>query len=75
MLSTARGLTAGRLSQTRAAPSHDPVWPILLAILTLFIAAAPAYAVHIVLVGDSTVSETDGWGPGFATFLDLDVKL
>jgi predicted neuraminidase/lysophospholipase L1-like esterase len=31
--------------------------------------------VHIVLVGDSTVSETDGWGPGLATFLDQDVKL
>ena len=75
MLSTARGLTAGRLSRTRAAPSPDRVWPILLAILTLFVAAAPAHAVHIVLVGDSTVSETDGWGPGFATFLDQDVKL
>ncbi|MFM7245386.1 MAG: SGNH/GDSL hydrolase family protein, partial [Planctomycetaceae bacterium] len=36
---------------------------------------SPAHAVHIVLVGDSTVSETDGWGPGFATFLDKNVKL
>lgn len=48
---------------------------ILAAAALTMLAAAPSRAVHIVLVGDSTVSETDGWGPGFATFLDKDVRL
>ncbi|GEM_PF-397738 len=38
--------------------------------------ALPAFAgVHIVLVGDSTVTDDAGWGPGFAASLDKDVKL
>ncbi len=59
-----------------AAPSPRHGVSLLLAVtVALVVAARAAEAVHIVLVGDSTVSETDGWGPGFATFLDKDVKL
>lgn len=79
MLSLARGLTAGRLPQARtqrgAAPSRGHVGSLLLLLLASLTATPAAHAVHIVLVGDSTVSETDGWGPGFATFLDKDAKL
>lgn len=79
MLGTARGLTAGRLplarTQRGAAPSRSHVGSLLLMLLASLAAAPAAHAVHIVLVGDSTVSETDGWGPGFAQFLDKDVKL
>ena len=59
-----------------AAPRSSPGQRLfLLGLLALLLASRPAAAVHIVLVGDSTVSETDGWGPGFATFLDKDVTL
>ncbi|MFM7245007.1 MAG: exo-alpha-sialidase [Planctomycetaceae bacterium] len=57
-----------------AAPSRGQLACLLLVIAWLT-ASPPARAVHIVLVCDSTVSETDGWGPGFATFLDKDVTL
>ena len=60
----------------RAAASLVRAGAILVVLGMVFVVASrPAEAVHIVLVGDSTVSETDGWGPGFATVLDKDVKL
>jgi len=75
MLSAVRGLTAGRLSLGRAPSPRDGLSLLLAVSVALATASRAAEAVHIVLVGDSTVSETDGWGPGFATFLDKDVTL
>jgi predicted neuraminidase/lysophospholipase L1-like esterase len=78
---TCRERQAGCLTRTSgdgapAAPRPRPGLTLLLpCLLVLLSPARPAEAVHIVLVGDSTVSETDGWGPGLATFLDKDVTL
>jgi polygalacturonase/lysophospholipase L1-like esterase len=38
-------------------------------------ALAGAGRVKIVLVGDSTVGESDGWGPGFKRFVGADVRV
>ena len=45
---------------------------VLVAALTAVLGAAP---VHIVLVGDSTVTDNAGWGLGFKQFLTDGVKL
>ena len=34
----------------------------------------PTHTIRIVLVGDSTVAQSSGWGPGFAQFLTPDVE-
>ena len=86
MLSPARSLTAGWLTEfaslqhrlktcaTKTRSRHSRLIPAII-MVCLLVVSRSAEAVHIVLVGDSTVSETDGWGPGFATFLDKGVKL
>jgi pectinesterase len=37
--------------------------------------AAPAAKIKIVLVGDSTVGESDGWGPGFKRYVSPEVEV
>src|SRR5262245_47046385 len=45
----------------------------LLALLAIEPASRPAASVRILLVGDSTVTDKEGWGPGFKAMLSNDV--
>ena len=55
--------------------NHRCAAGIASALLALAAIAPAASAVEIVLVGDSTVNDEGGWGPGLAACLDRDVTL
>jgi len=51
-------------------------WPtLILSLLSAAVLRAAPASVHIVLVGDSTVTDNAGWGLGFRQFLADDVEL
>src|SRR5688572_24512275 len=66
-----RQITVERMVRT----GHTTLGVVALLVVSLFDGAAPTHArqepprVRVVLVGDSTVTDRDGWGHGFRLFL------